>query len=304
MHTQPDIDPCFDPVTSTITYVVSDPATRDCVIIDPVLDYDPQGSQTSTGSLEQVMALIDERALSVRFILETHPHADHLSGAQILRQKYGAPLAIGQGICAVQRVFKTLFAPGLGADFATDGSQFDRLLVPGEVLQAGSLAVRVIGTPGHTPACVSYHIGDAVFTGDALFMEEQGTGRCDFPLGSAATLYDSIHGVLYALPDETRVFPAHDYCTDARKTRLWSTIGVEKAKNVQLRGETTREDYVRFRTTRDATLTAPRLLYQSVQVNIAAGKLPAARDNGHRYLTMPLNLTSPTDDLGNPITKK
>jgi glyoxylase-like metal-dependent hydrolase (beta-lactamase superfamily II) len=290
------IEPFFDPKTSTLTYVVWDEATRDAVVIDPVLDYEPLASQTSTESAEKVAAFLMEKQLRLRFILETHAHADHLSGSQYLQRRFEAPIAIGEHITTVQQTFKDLF--DLGPEVETDGSQFDRLLKDGETLQAGSLRIDVIHTPGHTPACVTYRIGDALFTGDALFIEDSGTGRCDFPRGSAEALYHSVHDRLYALPDETRVFVGHDYQPNDRPLRYETTIGASKRQNIQLRAETPKEEYVAFRQKRDATLTPPRLLFQSVQVNIDAGRLPRPHANGRRYLHMPLNLFRPTTEDG------
>lgn len=288
----------FDPATYTLTYVVFDPDSRDAVVIDPVLDYDPLASRVSQTSLAGVAAFLREHGLRLRHILETHAHADHLSGAQALKQRFGAAVAIGERITEVQAVFKGLF--GLPDSFPTDGRQFDRLLADGAVLDLGGLRVEAIHTPGHTPACLSYRIADAVFTGDALFIEDYGTGRCDFPAGSAADLYDSIHNKLYRLPDETRVFVGHDYLPGGRALRSETTIGRSKRENIQLRADTSREEFIAFRTRRDATLTAPRLLFPSVQVNIDAGHLPAAAGNGTRYLRIPLNLGMPVDDDGTP----
>jgi len=287
----------YDPNTYTLTFVVFDEATHDAVVIDPVLDYDPGSSQTSTASVDAVSRFIEKEGLKLHYVLETHAHADHLSSSQILKQRYGAKVAIGARITEVQETFRALF--DLGPEFRVDGGQFDKLLADGETVTAGSLAVKVIATPGHTPACVSYLIGDAVFTGDALFMEDYGTGRCDFPRGSAEDLYQSIQK-LYALPDATRVFVGHDYQPNGRGLRFETTIGKSKRENVQLRADTTREEFVRFRKTRDATLAAPRLLFPSVQVNVNAGILPRARANGRRYLNIPINLFRPTDDFGNP----
>jgi glyoxylase-like metal-dependent hydrolase (beta-lactamase superfamily II) len=289
----------FDPATSTLTYVVHDPATRDAVVIDPVLDYDPAASQTSTASVEAVAAFIEAEHLRLHYVLETHAHADHLSGSQLLERRFGAKVAIGARITEVQATFQQLF--DLGPGLPTDGSQFDRLLGDGEVLAAGSLSVRVLATPGHTPACVSYLIDGAVFTGDALFIEDYGTGRADFPRGSAEDLYTSVHDRLYSLPDETRVFVGHDYQPNGRALRFETTIGASKRHNVQLRAETTREEFVRFRNGRDATLSPPRLLLPSVQINIDAGRLPAPHANGRRYLSIPLNPFRPADDVGSPV---
>lgn len=294
------VQPFFDARTYTATFVVFDPATRDAVVIDPVLDYEPVGSFTFTESVDEVSAFVRQQELRLRWILETHAHADHLSGSQILKRRFGAGVAIGEQIRVVQETFKALFAlPAL----ATDGSQFDRLLKDGESLEAGSLKVDVIATPGHTPACVTFKIEDALFTGDALFTEDYGTGRCDFPKGSAEDLYDSIQK-LYALPDATRVFVGHDYQPGGRGVRFESSIGESKAKNPQLNKDTSREAFVSMRKARDATLAAPKLLFQSVQVNIDAGRLPKTEGNGQRYLKVPLNLLRPADELGEPIAKK
>lgn len=287
----------YDPNTFTLTFVVYDEATHDAVVIDPVLDYDPGASQTSTASVDAVSRFIEKESLHLRYVLETHAHADHLSGSQLLKRRHGAKVAIGERITEVQETFRALF--DLGPEFRADGSQFDQLLADGATVTAGSLEVKVIATPGHTPACVSYLIGDAVFTGDALFMEDYGTGRCDFPKGSAEALYDSVKR-LYALPDETRVFVGHDYQPGGRAVRFESTIGKEKRENVQLRAETSRESFVAFREGRDATLAAPRLIFPSVQVNVNAGLLPRPRANGKRYLNTPINLFHPTDEVGDP----
>jgi len=267
-----NIETFFDPATSTLTYAVFDPKTGDAVVIDPVLDYDPLSSSTSTASVERVEAFLRKEHLKVHFILETHAHADHLSGSQYLKRRFDARVAIGAAITEVQKVFADVF--DLDSAFVPDGSQFDKLLRDGERLAAGSLGIEVIATPGHTPACVSYKIGDAVFTGDALFIEDYGTGRCDFPRGSAHALYTSVHERLYALSDATRVFVGHDYQPNGRPMRSETTIGRSKEANVQLRMSTSREEFVRRRNERDAKLAAPRLLFPSVQVNIDAGRLP------------------------------
>jgi glyoxylase-like metal-dependent hydrolase (beta-lactamase superfamily II) len=283
-----EIRPFYDPATFTVTYLVWDPKTKDAVVIDPVLDYDPLASRTSAESFGELAAAIDELGLKLHWVLETHAHADHLSSSQLLKERFKAPIAIGARITEVQETFKHIF--DLGEDFATDGSQFDRLLDDGEVLEAGSLKIGVIATPGHTPACVTYHIDDAIFTGDALFMDDYGTGRCDFPRGSADALYDSVHGKLYELPDDTRVFVGHDYQPGGRDPAWETTIAKSKANNPQLRAETTKQEFVEFREARDATLSPPRLIYQSVQVNVDAGQLPGAHANGIHYLQLPLNL--------------
>jgi len=291
------VDPLYDPDTFTLTYVVSDPETRDAVVIDPVLDYDPLASRTGTRSAEKLAALVTEKGLRVTWILETHAHADHLSSSAWLKARFpGAKVAIGERIRDVQAVFRGVF--GLPETFPVDGRQFDKLLADGEILEAGSLAIEVLSTPGHTPACVTYKVGDAVFTGDALFLEDYGTGRCDFPKGSADDLYTSVHERLYALPDTTRVFVGHDYQPNGRALAWETTIGASKARNVQLALTTTREEFVARRTARDATLKAPRLLYPSVQVNIDAGRLPEESANGIRYLRIPLDLGAPTERDG------
>ena len=293
------IETFFDPATSTLTYVVFDPQTQDAVVVDPVLDYEPLSSKTSTASLEKLVTFIDDKQLRLHYVLETHAHADHISGSQWLKQRYGSPVVIGHRITAVQDLFKQLF--DLPANFPTDGSQFDRLVREGEALQAGSLQITVLETPGHTPACVTYRIADAVFTGDALFMDDYGTGRCDFPGGSAEAMFGSVHDKLYELPDDTRVFVGHDYLPEGRELRYQTTIGMSKRCNPQLRDHTTAEEFVQFRKQRDSRLKAPRLLYPSVQVNIDAGRLPKPHANGRRYLTVPLNLGQPTDDAGTPL---
>ncbi len=279
-----EIKALFDPDTFTLTYVVFDPTSRDAVVIDPVLDYDVLASRTSTRSLGRVAALLSEHQLQLHYSLETHAHADHLSGSDWLRTPYGAKVAIGEGIREVQETFRDILdLPHV----ATDGRQFDRLLADGDVLVAGTLRIETIATPGHTPACVTYKIGDALFTGDALFLHDYGTGRCDFPHGSADALFDSVSR-LYALPDATRVFPGHDYQPNGRAVAWETTIGRSKRENPQLRGDTSKSDFVALRTARDRMLQAPRLLYPSVQVNIDGGRLPPAHDNGRSYLSIPI----------------
>ena len=297
---KPNVQSFFDPRTFTLTYVVSHPQTKDAVVIDPVLDYEPIGSRTWTESVDAVSAFIRTQGLVLHYVLETHAHADHLSGSQLLRRAFDAKVAIGARIAEVQRTFKHIF--DLPESFRCDGTQFDRLLADGETLAAGTLAIQVIPTPGHTPACVSYRIGDAVFTGDALFMDDYGTGRCDFPKGSADAMYDSVRR-LYELPDETRVFVGHDYLPEGREVRWETTIGASKDHNPQLNASTTRAAFVSMRTQRDASLAAPKLLFQSVQTNIDAGRLPQAHANGVRYFRLPVNLFQPADELGKPVPK-
>lgn len=284
---KPTVKEFFDKATWTLTYVVFDPSTKDAVIIDPVWDYDQASAKLSTTSVDQVLKFVEGQNLKVHYILETHAHADHISGSQVLKKKLaGAKIGIGARITDVQKVFKKVF--NLSEDFKTDGSQFDLLLEEGKRLEAGSLKIETIYTPGHTPACGSYVIGDAVFTGDALFMPDYGTGRCDFPAGSSEDLYTSVHEKLYKLPDSLRVFVGHDYMPGGRAVAFESTIGEEKRKNIQLNAETTKDQFVQFRNNRDKSLAAPRLLLPSVQVNIDAGSLPVAEENGSRYLKIPV----------------
>lgn len=289
------IQPFYDTRTFTLTYVVFDPSTRDAVIIDPVLDYDPVGSFTFTESLDRLSDFVKKEQLKVHWSLETHAHADHVSGSAILKRRFGVQVAIGAPIVRVQETFKGLL--GL-AHLRTDGSQFDRLLNDGDAIEAGSLSLRAIATPGHTPACMTFEIEDALFTGDLIFMDDYGTGRCDFPAGSATAMYDSIQK-LYAKPDATRVFPGHDYPPAGRSWRAETTIGAEKAKNPQLSAKTPRDQFVAMRNERDRTLAAPKLLYQSVQLNVDAGRMPPEHD-GKRALVLPMNLMRPSDELGEP----
>ncbi len=281
----------FDKRTWTLTYVAWDEDTRDAIIIDPVLDYDPVGSKIWTESVDEVLAFVKAESLVPHYILETHAHADHLSGSQMIKDEFPtARVAISEKITTVQSVFKGVF--DLPADFATDGSQFDQLLTDGEVLPAGSLRVKVLATPGHTPACASFQVEDAVFTGDAIFMPDMGTGRCDFPAGSAGDLYDSVKK-LYAMPDATRLFVGHDYMPNGRELAFETTVGEEKENNIQLRAETSKDEFIKFRTDRDRTLSAPTLLFQSVQVNVDAGALPQPHGNEQRYLRIPINIFRP-----------
>lgn len=284
-----DIKTFFDPKTFTLTYVVSDPETKDAVVIDPVLDYDPLSSRLSTERIDELVAYAKAEGLKVHFILESHAHADHITGAQILRKAFGAQVGIGKDITAVQETFKA--ALNLPESFATDGRQFDRLLEDGEVLEAGTLKVGIIHTPGHTPACLTFHVEDVLFTGDALFLEDYGTGRCDFPKGSAKDLYASVTK-LYAFPDETRVFVGHDYQPGGRELRWETTIGRSKESNPHLRGDTTEEEFIAIREGRDAKLSPPRLIFQSIQINADGGNLPPKAANGSRYLTLPLDASA------------
>ncbi|AGH94486.1 MBL fold metallo-hydrolase [Pseudobdellovibrio exovorus] len=283
---QPVVKEFFDKATWTLTYVVYDPDTRDALVIDPVWDYDPAASKMSQDSAAEVLNFIQAQNLQVHYILETHAHADHVSGSQVLKRNLPkAQIGIGARITDVQKVFKNVF--NLAADFKTDGSQFDLLLEEGKPLHAGALTVETLYTPGHTPACGTYIIGDAVFTGDALFMPDYGTGRCDFPAGSADDLYSSVQKI-YQLPDHYRVFVGHDYMPNGRELAFQSTIQEQKEQNIQLKSNTSREQFVSFRNARDKTLAAPRLLLPSVQVNIDAGHLPQPEDNGTKYLKIPI----------------
>lgn len=277
----------FDKNTWTLTYVVWVENTRDAIVIDPVMDYDPASSKTREDSAIAVIEFLKSKELKPHFILETHAHADHLSGSQILKKVFPtAQIAIGERITKVQEVFKGFF--GLPDSFKTDGSQFDRLLKDGEEFQAGAIKIKTLFTPGHTPACASYLIDGNVFVGDALFMPDYGTGRCDFPAGSAVDLFHSIHGRLYELPDSTKVYTGHDYLPNGRNLKFMATIAEEKKENIQLKAQTSLEEFVQFRTDRDRTLAAPKLLLPSVQVNIDAGHLPEASANGSRYLRIPI----------------
>jgi glyoxylase-like metal-dependent hydrolase (beta-lactamase superfamily II) len=283
-----EVKSLYDEVTATVTYVVFDPATRDAIVIDPVLDYDPASSKVSTESMDKLETLLKSEELKVKYCLETHAHADHLSGAQELKKRFpNVVLAIGERITEVQGVFKKIY--NLPEKFIPNGTQFDRLLKDGEKIQVGSIDVEVLFTPGHTPACASYLIGDAVFTGDAIFMPDTGTGRCDFPSGSSETLYQSITGKLFKLPDSTRVFVGHDYKANGTREAKWeTTIGEEKALNIQLKASTSKDEYRKMRDARDANLAAPRLLLPSIQVNIDGGRLPEPEANGASYLKIPI----------------
>lgn len=283
-----EIKSLYDEATATVTYVVFDPQSRDAVVIDSVLDYDPASSKVSTESIDKLEKLILEENLKLHLSLETHAHADHLAGAQELKKRFPhIQIAIGERITEVQSVFKKIY--NLPERFIPNGAQFDRLFKDGEKVTAGSIEIEVIFTPGHTPACASYLIGDAIFTGDAIFMPDTGTGRCDFPSGSSEALFESIQNRLYHLPDSTRVFVGHDYKGNNTRDAQWeSTIGEEKRANIQLRAETKKDDYRAMRDKRDATLAAPRLLLPSIQVNIDAGHLPEPENNGMSYLKIPI----------------
>ena len=286
------IEAFYDKSTGTLTYVAFDGASKDAVVIDPVLDYEPQSSSTATICVDKVLAYLKDHQLVVKMIAETHAHADHLSGAQFIKQEFPkAQIAIGEGITRSQAAFKHVF--DLPEDFPTDGRQFDRLLADGEVVQVGTLTFEVIATPGHTPGCSSYKFGKHVFTGDALFMPDYGTGRCDFPGGSAADQFDSVTRRLYTLPDDTMTYVGHDYMPGGRELRYSASIAEQRESNVHVRATTDKNEFVRIKEAADEKKAAPRLLFQSVQVNIDAGRLPDPQRNEVRYLKIPINIFPP-----------
>jgi len=286
MAQSPDVRGFFDPATHTVTYLVSDPATGQAAIIDPVLDFDAPSARTSTRSIDAVMAVLRSQGLTLALVLETHAHADHLTAAAHLRGATGVSIGIGGRITQVQSVFGPLFGAD---DVRPDGAVFDHLYADGDAFALGDLTVEVIHTPGHTPACVSYRIGDAVFTGDTLFMPDYGTARTDFPGGDARTLYRSIQRLL-TLPDDTRIFVGHDYLPQSRTDyRLETTVARQRAHNIHIGGGVSEDAFVAMREARDATLGAPQLILPSLQVNIRAGDLPPPDANGQRYLRLPLN---------------
>lgn len=278
----------FDEETFTVSHVVRDPGSKACAIIDSVLDYDPASARTSNASADALIDYVRSEGLEVQWLLETHAHADHLSAAPYLQEQLGGQLAIGREILTVQEVFGKIFNEG--SAFRRDGSQFDQLFNDGDRFRIGGLEALVLHVPGHTPACLAYVIGDAVFPGDTMFMPDYGTARCDFPGGDARTLYRSIHR-LTALPDEARVFLCHDYKAPPGRTEFaWeTTIGAQRTGNIHVRDGVSEDEFVAMRTQRDATLAVPRLILPSVQVNMNGGQLPAPEDNGVRYLKVPLN---------------
>ena len=283
---KPAIRSFFDPATSTITHVVREPGGHHCAIIDPVLDFDPKSGRTATESADAVVAYVRQEKLTVDWILETHAHADHLTAAPYLTETLGGKTAIGAHITDVQKVFACIF--NTGPDFATDGSQFDHLFADGDTFKIGAMAGRVMHTPGHTPACITYVIGDAAFVGDTLFMPDYGTARCDFPGGDAKTLYASIGKVL-ALPPGTRLFMCHDYMPGGRDVAWETTVADEKANNLHVHDGIEEAAFVKMRTERDKTLDMPVLILPSVQVNMRAGHLPPAEANGVSYLKLPVD---------------
>lgn len=285
MH--PEVTSFFDQDTNTITYVVRDPNGMACAVIDSVLDFDYAAGRTDTKSADAVIAFIRDKGYRVEWLLETHVHADHLSAAPYIQERLGGKIGIGRNITIVQDTFGKVFNEG--TEFQRDGSQFDQLFSEGDQLHIGQLRVDVLHTPGHTPACLTYVVGDAAFVGDTLFMPDFGTARCDFPGGSAEMLWDSVQKIL-ALPDETRIFVGHDYKAEGRDHYAWeTTVGAQKAANVHVGGAKSREDFVAMRTARDAKLGMPRLIVPSLQVNMRAGQMPPADDTGTVYLKVPVN---------------
>jgi len=284
---QPEVNAFFDEATNTVTYVVTDPDSKKCAVIDPVLDYEFASGRTATVSADLVVNYIEDNGLELEWILETHVHADHLTGAPHIKAKLGGKICIGSHITAVQDVFVSLFNI---PDVPADGSQFDRLIADGDELSLGSLHVSVMHTPGHTPACKTFIIGDAAFVGDTLFMPDFGTARCDFPGGDAAVLYQSIQKI-FSLPADTKLFMCHDYKAKGRDEYAWETsVAEQREKNVHIHDGVSEAEFVKFRTGRDAELGMPKLILPSIQVNIRGGEFPAAEDNGTSYLKVPLNL--------------
>ena len=285
---KPVIHAFFDEPTNTVSYLVADPETREAAVVDPVLDYDHKSGKANVKSADAILAKAKAEGFDIRLVLETHVHADHLSGAPYIKLKTGAKVAIGERIKEVQKIFRPVFN---AMDVSGDGSEFDILFKDGDRFRIGNLEGEVIATPGHTPACVSYRIGDAVFVGDTMFMPDYGTARADFPGGDARTLYRSIQRLL-SLPGETRLFMCHDYLPkEGRKNYAWeTTVAEERARNVHVHEGVSEEDFVNMRTSRDATLSAPVLLMPSIQVNMRAGQLPPADANGVHYLRVPITL--------------
>ena len=282
----PTVKSFFDPATWTVSYVVYEKEGSACAIIDSVLDYDPKSGRTRHTSASQLVTFVQEKNLRVAWILETHAHADHLSAAHYLKQKLGGKIAIGAAITNVQDVFKRVF--NLEPQFQPDGHQFDHLLKDGEGFAIGALAAEALSVPGHTPACMAYRIGDAVFVGDTLFMPDVGTARCDFPGGDAHSLYRSMRKLL-SLPADTRLFMCHDYPPEGRPAAWQTTVAEQRATNIHIHDGVSEEDFVKMRAARDATLEMPVLILPSVQINIRAGEMPPPEANGVAYLKIPIN---------------
>lgn len=285
---RPDVTGFFDEATNTISYVVADPATGKCAVVDSVLDYDPNSGHTGKQSANRTIDFVRQQRLEVEWVLETHVHADHLSAAPYIKQELGGRLAIGSEITTVQNVFGKIF--NAGTEFQRDGSQFDVLFRDGDTFRLGEIRARAMHTPGHTPADITYVIGDAAFVGDTLFMPDSGTARADFPGGDAHQLFRSTRRILHELPDETRLFMCHDYKAPGRDEYRWETTVVEeKRHNIHVREGVSEDEFVEMRTTRDKTLDMPRLILPSVQVNMRAGQLPPPEDNGVHYLKIPVD---------------
>ncbi len=283
----PKVHAFFDEATNTLSYVVQEPQGSACAVIDSVLDFDPASGRTDTRSADAVAAFIRDRGLRLEWVLETHVHADHLSAAPYLQERLGGRIGIGERITEVQQTFGKVFNEG--TRFARDGSQFDRLFRDGDSFMIGQMRAAVMHTPGHTPACLTYVIGDAAFVGDTLFMPDFGTARCDFPGGSAEAMWDSIQRIL-ALPEETRIFVGHDYKAEGRETHAWeTTVGDQKRLNRHVGAGRTRADFVAMRQARDATLAMPRLIIPSLQVNMRAGRMPEPEADGKVFLKVPVN---------------
>ncbi|WP_411892721.1 MBL fold metallo-hydrolase [Yoonia sp. SDW83-1] len=283
----PEVKAFFDEPTNTVSYVVKDPNSQHCAILDSVLDFDPKSGRTSTASADDIISYVQENDLKVQWILETHAHADHLSAAPYLKEKLGGTTGVGAHIKDVQDVFAKVFNVEKG--FQTDGSQFEHLFEDGEEFTVGGMTIKSMHTPGHTPACMTYVAGDAAFVGDTLFMPDYGTARADFPGGDARVMYRSIQKIL-ALPDETTLYMCHDYKAPGRDEYKWeTTVGEERTKNVHIGADQTEDEFVAMREARDATLSMPTLILPSVQVNIRAGEMPPAEDNGVSYLKVPIN---------------
>ncbi len=290
----------YDKRSSTLTYVVFDTASRDALIIDPVLDYESASGKAWTESVDEVIAFIKKENLNPLYILETHAHADHLSGSQMLTLAFPKiKLAIGERITTVQETFKTIF--DMPSDFPTDGSQFDHLLKDNEVFHVGSMEIEAIATPGHTPACMSFIIDEKLYAGDVIFMPDSGSGRCDFPAGSAEDMYDSVQRLYREMPDDMVVFIGHDYQPGGRELAFKTTIGELKKSNIAIDAKRSKEDFVAWRNARDQSLAAPQLIFQSVQVNVDGGALPKAHDNQIRYLKIPINAFRPPQSAQNPV---
>ncbi|GAA4218433.1 glyoxylase-like metal-dependent hydrolase (beta-lactamase superfamily II) [Sagittula marina] len=283
----PEVTAFFDDATNTISYVVRDPNGTACAVIDSVLDFDYPSGRTDTRSADQIVAFIKDKGFECQWLLESHVHADHLSAAPYIQQQVGGKIGIGDNIKIVQDTFGKVFNEG--TEFQRDGSQFDELFVEGDSVHIGQMRVDVLHTPGHTPACLTYIIGDAAFVGDTLFMPDFGTARCDFPGGSSETLYDSVQKIL-ALPDDTRIFVGHDYKAPGRDVYAWeTTVGEQKAANIHVGHGASKDDFVAMRDTRDATLAMPRLIIPSLQVNMRAGQMPEPDDKGDVFLKVPVN---------------